>query len=120
MMLHLTAAGLQLLPGAGGLQTLRIVCEYQVPLESAARPAASHIVFADTSYADRIGWREIVVTGDGVARIAISKDRRRRVFTTAPETFPGTLVQIILRDRWVFTLVQLDLMAVIQCVHLVH
>jgi nickel/cobalt transporter (NicO) family protein len=57
----LGAAGLQLLPGAGGLQTLRTVCEYRVTL--AAAPTS--VSFADLSYPDRIGWREIVVTGDG-------------------------------------------------------
>lgn len=63
--LQTTAAGMELLPGAGGLKTLRTVCEYQAPLTSPISVAAS-IAFADGSYAERIGWREIVVTGDGV------------------------------------------------------
>jgi nickel/cobalt transporter (NicO) family protein len=59
------AAGMALLPGAGGLKTLRTVCEYEVPL---AAPLSAHasVTFADGSYPERIGWREIVVTGDGV------------------------------------------------------
>jgi nickel/cobalt transporter (NicO) family protein len=65
MALHLTAAGLALLPGAGGLKTLRTVCEYEAPLPS-AMPGAATIQFQDRSYPDRIGWREIVVSGDGM------------------------------------------------------
>ena len=59
-----TAGGLELLPGAGGLSTLRVVCEYQADTAPAAGP--STVSFRDDSYAERIGWREIVVTGDGV------------------------------------------------------
>jgi nickel/cobalt transporter (NicO) family protein len=65
MALRTTAAGMELLPGAGGLHTLRTVCEYEAPLASLISAAAS-IAFADNSYSERIGWREIVVTGDGV------------------------------------------------------
>ena len=58
------AAGLTFPPGAGGLQTMRLVCTY-----TAARPAstaATTIAFADTSHAERIGWREITAQGNGV------------------------------------------------------
>jgi len=65
MALQTTAAGMELLPGAGGLKTLRTVCEYEAPL-TAPISAAVSIAFADGSYTERIGWREIVVTGDGV------------------------------------------------------
>jgi ABC-type nickel/cobalt efflux system permease component RcnA len=65
MALETTAAGMQLLPGAGGLNTLRTVCEFDAPLGSPIS-AATSVSFADGSYAERIGWREIVVTGDGV------------------------------------------------------
>ena len=61
----LTAAGLTLPPGAGGLPTMRLVCQYE-----AAPPAtiasATTIGFEDRSFAERIGWREIVVLGDGL------------------------------------------------------
>ena len=61
----LTAAGLTLPPGAGGLPTLRLVCEYEAAL---AAPIASttSITFEDRSFAERIGWREIVIIGDGL------------------------------------------------------
>lgn len=59
-----TAAGLSFPLGAGGLVTMRLVCELE------ARPAtplsaAAAITFGDASFAERIGWREVVVMGDG-------------------------------------------------------
>ena len=63
------AAGLSFRPGAGGLDTMRLVCEFEtslpVPLAESS-PAGLTVTFADTSYSERIGWREIVVAGDGV------------------------------------------------------
>jgi nickel/cobalt transporter (NicO) family protein len=62
----LVAAGLSLPPGAGGLATMRLVCEYEAafaaPLSGPAR-----VTFEDRSFAERIGWREIVIVGDGVS-----------------------------------------------------
>lgn len=51
-------------PGAGGLSTMRIECGYEARLGSPL-PGPTTITFADGSYADRIGWREMVATGDG-------------------------------------------------------
>lgn len=62
---RLTAAGLALAPGAGGLSTMRLVCEYEAAL-AAPLAGSSTISFEDRSFAERIGWREIVVIGDGV------------------------------------------------------
>jgi ABC-type nickel/cobalt efflux system permease component RcnA len=58
------SAGLSLPAGAGGLPTLRLVCEYEARL---AQPIATttSVTFEDASFAERIGWREIVVLGDG-------------------------------------------------------
>ena len=63
--LALSAAGASLPPGQGGLPTLRVVCTYvATPPTAATLPAA--ISFRDDTYAQRIGWREIVVEGDGL------------------------------------------------------
>jgi nickel/cobalt transporter (NicO) family protein len=61
----LVAAGLSLPPGAGGLPTMRLACQYQARLVA---PLESGLVvrFEDRSFAGRIGWREIVVLGDRV------------------------------------------------------
>ena len=64
--LTLTHAGLTFPHGVGGLSTMRLVCEYRADL---ATPivAATDLTFADTSFPERLGWREIVATGSGVA-----------------------------------------------------
>jgi nickel/cobalt exporter len=59
------AAGLTLPPGAGGLSTMRLVCEYEASLATPIA-AGTLLAFEDRSFAERIGWREIVVVGDGV------------------------------------------------------
>jgi ABC-type nickel/cobalt efflux system permease component RcnA len=61
----LVAAGLSLPPGAGGLNTMRLVCEFEAAL-AAPIAAGTTVTFEDRSFAERIGWREIVVLGDGV------------------------------------------------------
>lgn len=83
--LDLTAAGLGLTPGAAGLPTLRIVCEYVAGLAGA--PAAPwRITFADRSRPERLGWREIVVLGDGlvVTPVDAGRDVSQRL-TTYPQ-----------------------------------
>jgi ABC-type nickel/cobalt efflux system permease component RcnA len=61
--LELTAAGLTFPPGAGGLPTMRLVCTFRAALPSALS-AATTLSFEDTSFPERIGWREITVAGD--------------------------------------------------------
>jgi nickel/cobalt exporter len=61
--LTVDAAGLSFPPGAAGLQTMRLVCEYGARLP-VALSAATPVRFNDDSYAGQIGWREIVVLGD--------------------------------------------------------
>jgi nickel/cobalt transporter (NicO) family protein len=52
----------RLLPGQGGLQTLRLEC----PLRGeAALGDGADLAFQDGNYTDRIGWREITLAGDG-------------------------------------------------------
>ena len=62
--LTLVAAGLQLQPGAADLDTLRLVCE--LTADTGAIADGSTVAFIDASYSDRLGWREIVVRGDGM------------------------------------------------------
>ncbi len=63
--LRLSAAGLSFPGGAGGLPTLRLVCGFSADLPGGVEPAAV-ARFVDASYPERIGWREIVIAGDGV------------------------------------------------------
>ncbi len=62
----LVAAGLSTPPGAGGLPTMRLVCEFEAML-AAPITSTSTVFFEDRSFDARIGWREIVVLGDGVS-----------------------------------------------------
>lgn len=58
--LSLTKKNLSLLPGAGGLQTMRLECDLMgQPTRGAG--TIRRLRFADNNYADRAGWREIVV-----------------------------------------------------------
>jgi ABC-type nickel/cobalt efflux system permease component RcnA len=61
----LVAAGLSLPPGAGGLPTMRLVCQYEAALAAPIDSTAA-VSFEDRSFAERIGWREIVVVADGL------------------------------------------------------
>ncbi len=63
--LTLTAVGLSFLSGAGGLPIMRLVCEYETLLP-ATITAKTEVSFVDHSTPERIGWREIVVQGDGL------------------------------------------------------
>jgi nickel/cobalt transporter (NicO) family protein len=62
--LQLVAGGLSFPPGAGGLSTLRLVCEFVAPLPSpVAGPGL--MTFTNRVDAERLGWREITLAGDG-------------------------------------------------------
>ena len=60
--ISLVSSSIEFPPGAGGLRTLRLSCIFTAAIEG----KAAHIKFADNSYADRLGWREIVVPGNRV------------------------------------------------------
>ncbi len=53
-------------PGAGGLSTLRLECPFSATLPQPISGATT-LTFSDTSFAERIGWREIIATGDGMS-----------------------------------------------------
>ena len=52
-------------PGAGGLSTLRLECPYRAALTAPIGGDPVAVMFTDGSYAERIGWREILATGVG-------------------------------------------------------
>ncbi len=64
--LSLTEARLSFPLGAGGLSTMRQVCGFQADL-AAPFPNGAAVTFSDSSFAERLGWREIVVMGSGVS-----------------------------------------------------
>jgi ABC-type nickel/cobalt efflux system permease component RcnA len=84
--LSVEAAGLSFPQGAGGLSTMRLVCEYVAPLQPSLAVGTA-VRFADRSSAGRIGWREIVATGDGVilSGVATPEPSPSRRLTAYPE-----------------------------------
>lgn len=58
------AASISFPPGTGGLSTLRLTCRASAPLDPPI-DGLSTVTFADPSFAERIGWREIVAIGVG-------------------------------------------------------
>lgn len=60
--LTLSSSSIEFPPGAGGLPTLRLTCTFTTSLTG----ETTNISFRDNAYAERLGWREIVVTSDGV------------------------------------------------------
>ncbi len=61
--LRLLDSTTQLRPGAGGLETVRFEAVYD------AGPGGRSVEFRDTSFASRIGWREVVVRAERGAQI---------------------------------------------------
>jgi nickel/cobalt transporter (NicO) family protein len=57
--LEVRSARAQLLPGQGGLQTLRFEGDFAVPA-----PAEGTLTYTDGNFADLIGWREITAVGE--------------------------------------------------------
>lgn len=58
--LRLVGKSVKLLPGAGGMQTLRIECDLSGLLPMAGN-AVHQLRFDDINYNERSGWREIVI-----------------------------------------------------------
>lgn len=62
--LRTAVARVAFLPGQGGLEILRLECSLTT---SWRLGSSTHVLtFADATYLDRIGWREITARGDGV------------------------------------------------------
>lgn len=97
--LELTATGLSFPPGAGGLSTMRLVCELVAPMP-ASSAAATTIEFVDRFQVERLGWREIVVTGDGVTVASALADRPVRAVSVSGRltSYPPDLLSRPLSD----------------------
>ncbi len=66
--LTLDSSAVEFPAGAGGLLTLRLTCAFRAQFRAPlAAGDAARLEFRDNSYAERLGWREIVATADGVS-----------------------------------------------------
>lgn len=95
--LALTEAGLAFPPGVGGLSTMREVCGFVV------RPAGSlasgrTVAFADRSFSERLGWREVVFAGSGVTLAAAHGELRTTSVSERLTHYPTTLLAQALAD----------------------
>ena len=65
--LSLSRSSVEFPPGVGGLETLRLTCGFEGALSQTERlnsASPSTIEFEDTSYSQRLGWREITVSAE--------------------------------------------------------
>jgi nickel/cobalt transporter (NicO) family protein len=88
----LDGAGMAFPPGAGGLSTMRLVCEYGAALPTPFAAAGS-LAFEDRSFAERIGWREIVVLGDGVTVTGSAESRDPAGVSARLTSYPTDLLK---------------------------
>src|SRR5258706_1682175 len=59
LVLRPTGESLSFPPGQGGLVTLRLMLDLETPIAAGQQPLA--FAYSDANFAERIGWREIVV-----------------------------------------------------------
>lgn len=96
--LDLTEAGLSFPLGAGGLSTMRQVCVYEARLGQEVGSAPVAVTFSEGSYPERLGWREIVATGSGVALRAVEGELRDETLSDRLLSYPEDRIAIPLAD----------------------
>ena len=82
--LQLRSASLRFSPGAGGLPTMKLTLALEAPWSGRG---AADVVYADTNFPDRIGWREVVLRpGAGIRIVAsdVETQDRSRELTSYP------------------------------------
>jgi nickel/cobalt exporter len=95
-------SGVQLSPGAGGLETLKISIDLLVPLHPISGGVS--VQFKDENYAARTGWKEIIaVSGGGITLLdssASSKDRSRQLTTYPTDAAPPQDTEASFKVIW--------------------
>lgn len=97
--LELVEAGLAFPPGVGGLPTMRLVCGFVADLPAPVSNDPVRIAFTDASFADRIGWREIVTRGSGVRLTAVTGEIRDASVSARLTAYPEDRIATPLADR---------------------
>jgi len=87
---------LDMLPGQGGLQTLRLSAVFAAPLPPGPGPFSA--TFSDTNEPDRIGWRELLVVARGEAVLRAS-DAASRDTSDELRRYPADLLRAPIDQR---------------------
>jgi nickel/cobalt exporter len=95
--LELTKAGLAFPPGVGGLSTMREVCGF-IARPAGALGAGTSVEFADRSFGERLGWREVVIDGSGMTVAAAHGELRTTSVSGRLTHYPTTLLSQALAD----------------------
>jgi ABC-type nickel/cobalt efflux system permease component RcnA len=83
--LKTVARELTFLTGQGGLQTMRLTAHFQTP---ALAVNAASLTYQDSNYADRLGWREIVLrnaTGVNLTQSSVSDQDQTNELRVYPQ-----------------------------------
>lgn len=89
----LTSAGADLsFPLGAGLPTMRLACEYVATLPAPLGTGGVEMEFTDHSFEGRLGWREIVVEGDGTTVEATDGEFLGRTVSERLSNYPVDLL----------------------------
>ena len=94
-------AGLTFPPGVGGLSTMRLVCGFEAALAEPVGSEGIRVAFSDESYPNRVGWREILVSGSGVTLTVLDGEIRESSISARLTAYPEDLIARPLADRGV-------------------
>jgi ABC-type nickel/cobalt efflux system permease component RcnA len=92
-------AGLAFPPGVGGLSTMRASCAFEAALPAPIAAGSTEIAYADRSFPERIGWREIVARGSEVTLAATGGELRETSVSQRLTSYPADLIATPLADQ---------------------
>jgi nickel/cobalt exporter len=92
-------AGLAFPPGVGGLSTMRESCVFEAALPAPIPSGPTEITYADRSFPERIGWREIVARGSEVTLATTGGELRETSVSQRLTSYPADLIATPLADQ---------------------
>jgi len=92
-------AGLAFPPGVGGLSTMRESCAFEAALPAPIASGPTEITYADRSFPERIGWREIVARGSEVTLAKTGGELRETSVSQRLTLYPADLIATPLADQ---------------------
>jgi nickel/cobalt exporter len=76
---------LELQPGGLNLPTLRIFLRYEIPLKADQLKEVNVLEYRDTNFAGHVGWKEIVVQGEGIQESSAPRVDKSQQLSHYPE-----------------------------------